>query len=82
MSKLSKCCTCGYEWITGKDGSHSCVEHLKKDLVVTKKLLAERQLVLDSIPECEVHGRCVPHAIEWIEKAKRLEYELLLAKTA
>ena len=22
------CCTCGYEWQKGKDGGHSCSEHL------------------------------------------------------
>lgn len=37
---------------------------------VTEKLLEERQRVLDAIPECPVHGKCVPHALEWIEKAK------------
>lgn len=30
MSK-SKCGTCGYEWLTGRDGSHSCVTKLKKN---------------------------------------------------
>lgn len=27
--KMSKCCTCGYEWRTGMHGSHSCVMELK-----------------------------------------------------
>ena len=27
----SSCCTCGYEWLTGKGGSHSCVTQLKKN---------------------------------------------------
>ena len=43
---------------------------LKHELEVTDKLLAERQRVLDAIPECPSHGKCVPHAIEWIEKMK------------
>ena len=28
--EMSTCCTCGYEWPTGTDGSHSCSEHLLK----------------------------------------------------
>ncbi len=50
---------------------------LKHELEVTDKLLNERQRVLDAIPECQSHGKCVPHAIEWIEemKANRKNYE-------
>jgi hypothetical protein len=43
---------------------------LKHELEVTEKLLNERQRVLDAIPECQSHGKCVPHAIEWIEEMK------------
>ena len=43
---------------------------LKHELEITDKLLEERQRVLDAIPECKVHGSCVPHAIEWIEEMK------------
>lgn len=43
---------------------------LKQELEVTDKLLNERQRVLDAIPECKSHGKCVPHAIEWIEEMK------------
>lgn len=31
MSKMSKCCTCGYEWPTGSHGGHSCSEQLLKE---------------------------------------------------
>lgn len=24
--KMSRCCTCGHEWPTGTDGSHSCAQ--------------------------------------------------------
>ncbi len=27
-SKFSNCAICGYSWLTGKDGSHSCAEYL------------------------------------------------------
>ena len=47
------------------------IAELEDELRVTDHLLSERQRVLDAIPECEVHGPCVPHALEWIEKAKK-----------
>jgi hypothetical protein len=47
----------------------NCVD-LKQELEVTNKLLNERQRVLDAIPECQIHGKCVPHAIEWVEEMK------------
>lgn len=36
MSDKSKCRTCGYEWNTGQDGSHSCSEVLNKEIVELK----------------------------------------------
>jgi hypothetical protein len=30
VDKLSTCCTCGYQWEAGKDGSHSCSSELGK----------------------------------------------------
>ena len=30
MTDKSKCCTCGYEWETGKDGIHSCADNFKR----------------------------------------------------
>lgn len=81
---LCECCACGYQWIRGQNGSHSCAEYLKEELDITNSILRERQKLLDAIPECEVHGKCVPHAIEWIEsmiqvisKNEQLESERL-----
>lgn len=39
-------------------------------VVVLEKLLNERQRLLDAIPECVAHGKCVPAALEWIESMK------------
>jgi len=50
---------------------------LKKELELTDKLLNERQKLLDAIPECEAHGSCVPHALEWIENMKTLKQKIL-----
>jgi hypothetical protein len=41
-------------------------EELKEQLRVCNALLDERQRLLDAIPECPVHGKCVPYALEWI----------------
>lgn len=46
------------------------VDKLEQELEVTDRLLIETQRLLDAIPECEIHGKCVPHALEWIEKMK------------
>jgi methyl coenzyme M reductase subunit D len=51
------------------------LEKLKHELEVTDLLLNERQKLLDAIPECPVHGKCIPHALEWIEKHKGQEIE-------
>ena len=50
---------------------NNCAE-FKHELEVTAKLLNERQKLLDAIPECEIHGKCVPHALEWIEEMKKI----------
>jgi len=46
------------------------IEYLEKELKITDKILIERERVLKAIPECPDHGECVPHALNWIEKAK------------
>lgn len=55
------------------------IENLRAELKVTDQLLNERMRVMEAIPECESHGsNCVPHAIEWVEEAKKV----MLAKVA
>jgi len=39
---------------------------LREALAITDTILAERQRILEAIPQCEEHGFCVPHALEWI----------------
>ena len=47
------------------------LNNLREELEVTDMILAEREKVLNAIPECPVHGSgCVPHALEWIDLAK------------
>jgi hypothetical protein len=47
------------------------INNLKSELKVTEHLLNDRQSILDAIPECPTHGKCVPHALEWIERMKK-----------
>ena len=42
----------------------------REEIVVDEELIAHRTLLLEAIPECPQHGPCVPHALEWIQKAK------------
>jgi hypothetical protein len=60
---MCTCATCGYAWVRGRDGSHSCAEHLLKT-VAEQKLTIEtlekaRMLAIDLHPgslvvlECE-----------------------------
>lgn len=51
------------------------IDDLRQELDVTDKLFLERNRVLRAIPECEPHGPCVPHALEWIEKAKSISMD-------
>ena len=56
--------------LRGADFWHKQYQNLRSELNVTEELLNDRQRLLDAIPECEPHGKCVPHALEWIEKMK------------
>ncbi len=31
-SDTCQCCTCGYKWLAGRSGEHSCAEHLLKQV--------------------------------------------------
>jgi len=46
----------------------------RQHVAVDEQLLAERDRLLDAIPECAAHGnRCVPNAIEWVLASIDLE---------
>ena len=43
-----------------------------EELLVTDKLLEERNRVMEAIPPCPRHGsQCVPHALEWVEAHRK-----------
>lgn len=48
------------------------IEELEEELKVSDDLLKGRDQLLESIPECPIHGKCVPHALEWISQVKTL----------
>lgn len=48
------------------------IVELEAELKLTDELLKDRDVLLAAIPECPAHGKCVPHAIEWIEQVKTL----------
>jgi len=73
----SECCTCGFRWRTGQHGGHSCAQQLREELDVTDKLLATRDALLRTVPECEHHGdQCVPHAMAWVRNSIRVREAL------
>jgi hypothetical protein len=48
------------------------IKELEAELEVSDRLLKDRTLLLEAIPQCPVHGECVPYALEWIEQVKTL----------
>ena len=48
------------------------IDELEEELKASDKLLKDRDALLAAIPECSAHGKCMPHAIEWIEQVKTL----------
>jgi hypothetical protein len=71
---LPEAVSVGLKRIEGESYWEVGLSKADEELRVTEELLAERNRLLDAIPECSVHGpQCVPHAIEWIkdEAARR-----------
>jgi hypothetical protein len=50
------------------DGLGFATKEVADYVHVMEKLLEERDRLLAEIPECPKHGRCVPHATEWVRK--------------
>jgi hypothetical protein len=48
------------------------VLELEREWSVTEGLLRDCERVLAAVPECSVHGRCIPHAINWINDRKAI----------
>lgn len=60
----------------GLAGQQERINQLTEEIRVSDQLLARHNKVLAAIPECPAHGgQCIPHALEWIEKAKSSKLE-------
>lgn len=47
MNDISKCCTCGYEWKTGLDGTHSCTSILNNKVDKANSIL---DMIIHELP--------------------------------
>lgn len=54
MNRVSMCATCGYEWTTGRDGSHRCAETLLGRLAQAR---AERDMAVALLVAIEANMR-------------------------
>lgn len=45
------------------------IRKYREEIYVADKLIAERNRLINAIPQCPVHGPCIPYSIEWVEKA-------------
>ena len=85
--EMSECCTCGFKWMTGQDGSHSCADNLSltiDDLVKQNKDLSTRierlEFSLDDldcyIADADMKNEELKKQIEKLREvlAKALEY--------
>lgn len=43
---------------------------LKKEIEVDDYIIKDLERLLAAIPECPVHGACIPYALEWVEKIR------------
>lgn len=60
----------GIEKISVIQVSHADYQSLVRSLILTEQRNHELEKLLDEIPQCLPHGRCIPHAIDWIKEAK------------
>lgn len=52
------------------------IAELKAEIATDERLLEGRETLLDAIPECPLHGPCIPHALDWIKGVKAAEAKL------
>ncbi|AGA72958.1 MULTISPECIES: ead/Ea22-like family protein [Pseudomonas] len=46
------------------------IERLTEEVALDDKIIAERDRLVDAIPQCAAHGQCVPYAIQWVKDAQ------------
>jgi len=53
-----------------EESEASLVAKLTEEVKVQEDLIKSYESLIDAIPPCPAHGRCIPHAIEWINQVK------------
>lgn len=53
------------------------IDGLREEVELDNKIIAERDRLLNAIPECAAHGQCVPHAIQWVKDVQVENSQLL-----
>lgn len=53
------------------------IDGLREEVEIDNKIIAERDRLLNAIPECAAHGQCVPHAIQWVRDVQVENSQLL-----
>ncbi|KWW18821.1 hypothetical protein AS889_04650 [Pseudomonas putida] len=46
------------------------IERLTEEVALGDKIIAERNRLVDAIPQCAAHGQCIPYAIQWVKDAQ------------
>ena len=53
------------------------IDGLREEVEIDNKIIAERDRLLNAVPECAAHGQCVPHAIQWVKDVQVENSQLL-----
>nr|WP_314569293.1 hypothetical protein [uncultured Pseudomonas sp.] len=53
------------------------IDGLREEVEIDNKIIAERDRLLNAIPECAAHGQCVPYAIQWVRDVQVENSQLL-----
>ena len=49
------------------------IKALEEEVAADDVLLKGREQLLVALPECPHHGQCIPYALKWIDRMKRVE---------
>lgn len=67
--KMASCCTCGYEWRQGQDGSHSCTQHMQRTIEQLAAEIERLKAAQSMSPASAAHGEI---ALRWRVQADGL----------
>jgi hypothetical protein len=73
---ISRCCTCGAEWLTGEDGSHSCAVHLNRKLAKCRSGLEDAKEIVEHAQSYALTRESYPDAEFYREAGERIRETL------